>query len=54
MKAILIKAISFRNFNNVLVQIAKDTEIYVDLQEGIAFYGGDHFYIERDEYITMN
>jgi hypothetical protein len=54
MRAITIKSISFRNFNKQLINIPVDTEIYIDLAESIAFYKGMHFYISREEYITMN
>ncbi len=54
MKAILVKSIKFMNFNNQYVTLNEDTEVYVDVNEGIAFYDGIHFYIDKSEYSTMN
>jgi hypothetical protein len=54
MKALLIKTIKMQDLEKQWVIIPLDTEIYVDVIEGIAFYKDLHFYIERDEYITLN
>ena len=54
MKAILIKPIKMQDFDKQYITIPEDSEIYVDVIEGIAFYNGIHFYIDKSEYSTMN
>lgn len=54
MLAVLSKEIKFKNFEGEWVVLTEGTDVYVDLEENIAFVNGIHFDIAKDEYTVIN
>jgi hypothetical protein len=54
MIVVLTKLVRFMDFDGEWVILPTNTELYVDVQEGIALWGDLHFYISKDEYSCIN
>lgn len=54
MKVILKKQISFKDFDEKIINIPEGTEIYLDIEEHIGFFEDNHFDVSKDEYLIIN